>query len=133
MPPKLLLALLCVAASAFSIPLLAAGRQADALDANTVDCRVLEAHASTAPGVIVIVFHQRDKQDQARFAALLRQNSGAAVAVRAGDSTAANGTVSRMKSCFGRGLLLLPSGAPIMKDGATFRLRFPQPGDGIEN
>ena len=32
---------------------------------STVACRVLEAHASEQPAVTVVVFHQRDKQDQA--------------------------------------------------------------------
>ncbi|MGA3293658.1 MAG: hypothetical protein ABSE45_06705 [Candidatus Acidiferrales bacterium] len=130
MHTKLWLALLCIAANALTMPLLAALRQGAEPDSNTVDCRVLEAHASTTPPVIVIVFHQRDKQDQARFAALLRQNSGAEVAIRGGDAQWTNGTVVRMKTCFGRGLLLLPGGAPMMKEGVTFRLRFPRASGG---
>jgi hypothetical protein len=120
---KVPLAALFVAV-AFYMSSLAAGPQTAASDANIVDCRVLEAHTSAAPPVIVVVFHQRDRQDQGRLAALLKQDSGAAAAIQAGDTQWITVTVFRMKSCFGRGLLLLSMGAPPLKNGAAFRLRF---------
>ncbi len=89
-----------------------------------VDCRVLESHVTAVPPVIAVVFHQRDAQDQPRFAALLKQNSGATVAVQMAQSPWVNGTVVRLKSCFGRGLLLLPPGSLAIKDGAAFRVKF---------
>jgi hypothetical protein len=52
--------------------------------ANIMNCRALEAHASALPAVTVVVFHQRDKQDQERLGTLLRQNNGASVELQVG-------------------------------------------------
>jgi hypothetical protein len=60
---------------------------------------------------------------------LLRQHSGENVQVQIGDETPTNASVFRLKSCFGRGLLLLPADAPPLKDGATFVLKFSRGGD----
>jgi len=92
-------------------------------DAGIVACHVLEAHASAHPAVIAIIFHQRDKQDQARLASLLQHLAGESVELQTGDGKWANATVVRLKSCFGRGLLLLPADAPPMKDGGEFLLK----------
>jgi hypothetical protein len=75
------------------------------------------------------VFHQRDKADQTRLAALLQHLADESVELQTGDGKWANATVVRLKSCFGRGLLLLPADAPPMKDGSTFLLRFSPTGD----
>jgi hypothetical protein len=112
------------AAIALCAPLLAASLQAEAADTATVACRALEVHASAQPAVIAVVFHQRDKPDQARLASALRQHSGEGVEIQTGDGKWVSATVVRLKSCFGRGLLLLPADAPPIKDGATFLLRF---------
>ena len=98
-------------------------RQAGGLAAETIACRVLEAHASTSPAVVAVVFHQRDQIDQARLASALRQHSGESVEIETGDGRLASATMVRLKSCFGRGLLLLPPDAPAVKDGATFLLK----------
>lgn len=122
MQRKLLLTISVFAATLSVAPSIGA-RQA-APDAKIIDCRALEAHSSATPPVIAVVFHQRDKQDQPRFAALLKQDSGATVAVQLGKSPWVNATVVRLKSCFGRGLLLLSSGSLAIKDGDTFRVKF---------
>lgn len=94
------------------------------VDASVV-CRVLETHAAGTPSVAAVIFHQRDKQDQQRLGDLLKQHSGAAVQIQVGhDGLPQNATVFRIKSCFGRGLLLMPAGvAP--RDGETFTITFP--------
>jgi len=95
-------------------------------DANVVVCRVLEAHASDQPAVIALVFHQRDRQDGPRLGDLIQQNSGAQVEIQIGDASARQtARVFRLKSCFGRGLLLLPADATAPKDGQTFTVKFP--------
>lgn len=103
---------------------LAEARQAPASDNGVVTCRVLEAHASTHPAVVAVVFHQRDKADQARLASLLQNLSAENVELQTPEGKWMNATVARLKSCFGRGLLLLPADAPPLKDGSTFTLRF---------
>jgi hypothetical protein len=110
---------------AICVPLfVAAARQADAVDANLIACRVLEVHASTHPAVIAVLFHQRDKQDRARLAALLQNLAAESVELQTADGKWADATAVRLKSCFGRGLLLLPADGPPLKDGSTFVLKF---------
>ena len=118
--------LLLLAAMALYAPMLAATRQADTGDNGAITCRVIEAHAAAHPTVVAVVFHQAQKADQPRLASLLLQHSGeeAEVQVTGGARTA--GSVFRLKSCFGRGLLLLPADAPPLKDGETFTLQFAQ-------
>ena len=58
--------------------------------------------------------------------ALLRAASEKVVGIQTGDGAAwQTAPVVRLKNCFGRGLLILPEGAPPLADGATFLLRFP--------
>jgi hypothetical protein len=127
MQTKLRLSILSIAICASLF--VTAGRQAGAVDPNIIACRVLEAHASTHPAVIAVVFHQRDKADQARLASLLQHLAGESVELQTGEGEWKSATVVRLKSCFGRGLLLLPADAPPLKDGATFLLRFSPSGD----
>jgi len=98
---------------------------ATAGEAAVVACRVLEAHASERPAVTAVIFHQRDKQDGARLGELLTKNSGASVELQIGAGAWQPATVARLKSCFGRGLLLVPREAQAPKDGEAFLLKFP--------
>ncbi len=93
-------------------------------DANTIACRALEAHTDDELKVTVVVFHQRDEAQRSQLAALLREHSGAMVEVKAGDGTWRRARLVRLKSCFGRGLLMLPASAPF-SDRAEFVLRLP--------
>ena len=118
--------LACFAASAHSITIGARSQSAPRQpEATALECRVLEAHASEHPAVTVAVFHQRDKQDQTRLASLLRQHSEVSVQFQTADGVWQNATVIRLKSCFGRGLLLMPTGTAQLKDGDEFLLKFP--------
>jgi hypothetical protein len=123
MRTRLRLVLLC-AAIALCAPHLAASHQAEASGTVTIACRVLEAHTSAHPAVIAVVFHQRDKQDQAQLGTLLDSLAGESVEMQTGDGNWTDVMVVRLKSCFGRGLLLLPGDAPPLKERATFVLRF---------
>jgi len=93
-------------------------------DASTIACRALEAHTDDELKVAVVVFHQRDEAQRSQLAALLREHSGAMVEVQAGDGIWRRARLVRLKSCFGRGLLMLPSPAPF-SDRAEFVLRLP--------
>ena len=126
MPTKFRPAALCVAALLCLAAHGAAGQPGNS-DASPITCRVLEAHASASPAVTVVVFHQQNRNDQEHLASLLRVHSGEQVEVDAGDGKWTGATAFRLKSCFGRGLLLLRPDAPLMKNGSTFLLRF-QPG-----
>lgn len=104
----------------------ARSQSATASSANTVACRVLESHAAGQPAVVAVVFHQLEKQDASRLGALLAQNSGTTVEIQVGEAGARlRAQVFRLKSCFGRGLLLLPADATAPKDGESFTVSFP--------
>jgi len=92
---------------------------------DVVACRVLEAHSAASPAVTLVLFHQQEKQDQLRLASLLRRNSGSQVMVNSGSGDWKHATLIRLKSCFGRGLLLFPAGGETPEDGETFLLKFP--------
>jgi hypothetical protein len=98
--------------------------QAPIATAGMIVCRALETHTDTELKVTVVVFHQRDEAQRSQLAALLRGHSGTMVEVQAGDGNWRRARVVRLKSCFGRGLLLLPAPAPFSERG-EFMLRVP--------
>jgi hypothetical protein len=102
-----------------------ASAQAGDEDANVISCRVLEAHTSEEPAVTVAVFHQSQTADRERLASFLKANSDGAVEYWTGSGQWKSARVARLKSCFGRGLLLAPAGDEALKQGATFSLRLP--------
>ncbi len=90
-----------------------------------IACRVLEVHTSPQQQITVVVFHQQDQKDGARLGALLRRHSEASVEFQTADGAWHPATVMRLKSCFGRGLLLFPSSVTQLTGGAGFILQFP--------
>jgi len=94
-----------------------------------VACRAMEVHTDTTNHMTVVVFHQADEASVEAFRTLLHAHSGDAVDVNidAAASGTWRGTVFRLKSCFGRGLLLFPASAPPLKEGAKFLLRLAAP------
>ena len=116
-----------LAALFLSLPFLSgvqAAPPAAAPDAGTIACRALETHTDDELKVTVVVFHQRDEAQRSQLAALLREHSGAMVEVQSGDGAWRRARLVRLKSCFGRGLLMLPAPAPF-SDRAQFVLRLP--------
>jgi hypothetical protein len=93
-----------------------------------VACRALEAHTDATLGVTIVVFHQRDDSDRSRVGALLRAHDGAAIEFQTSDGTSHAATVMRLKSCFGRGLLLFRAGAATLAEKDEFLLREPPAG-----
>jgi hypothetical protein len=97
-------------------------------DTATVQCRVLEMHASEQPAVMAVLFHQGDTSDRDRLSDLLKQYSGKSVYVKSGAGDWHPATVIRLGDCFGRGLLLMAAGSNGLKDKEEFSLRFREPG-----
>jgi hypothetical protein len=95
-----------------------------AATANTVACSVLEAHSLVQPALTVVVFHQRDKIDQERLGDLLRRRSDSSVEFQTEDGAWHSATVVRLKSCFGRGMLIFPAGAARLEERGNFLLKF---------
>jgi hypothetical protein len=94
----------------------------------SVACRALEVHTDTTLGVTLVVFHQRDDDDRGRVGALLREHDGAAIEFQTGDGASHPATVMRLKSCFGRGLLLYRAGGASLVEKDEFLLREPTAG-----
>lgn len=92
--------------------------------AETLACRVLEAHTSQPLGLTIVVFHHRDEGERARLGALLREHSGASVQFQTADGHWHRATVLRLKSCFGRGLLVFPAGTAQLAEKDEFLLQF---------
>jgi len=92
---------------------------------NIVACRIMEIHANKEPGVVLVVFHQRDKVDQPRFAALLKQSSGGTIQIRPAGAQWQSAAVIRLKSCFGRGMLILPAGTTNLRERSDLLVKFP--------
>jgi len=75
--------------------------------------------------VTLVLFHQQDEKERARLGSLLRQHSGAAVEFQTPDGAWHTASVLRLKSCFGRGLLLFSAGVAQLQEKGGFLLRFP--------
>jgi hypothetical protein len=91
---------------------------------NTIACSVLEVHSLAQPAVTVVVFHQRDKADQERLGDLLRRRSNSSVEFQTTDGAWHSATVVRLKSCFGRGLLIFPAGTVHLEEKDSYLLKF---------
>jgi hypothetical protein len=71
-----------------------------------ITCRAMEVFEAQRIGATAVIFHQRDKADGPRLGELLMAHSGEEVEFVAADGQRHTATVARVKSCFGRGLLL---------------------------
>lgn len=97
-------------------------RQVPTAVVETISCRALEVHTDDTLRVNVIVFHQRDEGQRSQLTELLREHSGAMVEIQTAAGTWRSARMVRLKSCFGRGLLILPAPAPV-SERAGFILR----------
>ena len=90
----------------------------------TINCRVMEALVAERAGATAVIFHQRDKADGPRLGELLLAHSGEGVEFETPDRRWHRATVARMKSCFGRGLLIFAAGEAKLAEKENFVLRF---------
>jgi hypothetical protein len=88
-------------------------------------CSVMEAFEEGRLGVRAIVFHQRDKADGPRLGSLLLTHSGEEMELEAAGGRRYRATVFRVKSCFGRGLVLVPTAKLKLGEQDEFTLRLP--------
>jgi hypothetical protein len=94
-------------------------------EVETIACRTLETHADDEMKVTAILFHQRDEASRQQVASFLREHSDQAVEVQTADGAWRRARLARLKSCFGRGLLLMATPAPLSQRG-EFLLRLPR-------
>ncbi|HUL76427.1 MAG TPA: hypothetical protein VL691_04115 [Vicinamibacteria bacterium] len=95
--------------------------------APAIPCRALEVHADPRLNVTVVVFHQRDDADRGKLGELLRGHDGTAIAFRTSDGAVHPATMMRLKSCFGRGLLVFPASAARLSEKDDFVIGEPAP------
>lgn len=123
---------LAVALSSSTIPARAA--QGDgaslALKPAPIACKVMEAKTSAALHVTTVVFHQGEAARRGRVGAWLRKHDGAVVEFETPDGQWHPASVFRLKSCFGRGLLVFSADTARLEDGSTFVLRLPEKASG---
>jgi hypothetical protein len=89
-------------------------------------CSIIEAFEGGRLGVRAIIFHQHNKADGPRLGALLLAHSGEEMELETTGGPRYRATVFRIKSAFGRGLVLVPTS--MLKLGAhdEFTLRQPE-------
>jgi hypothetical protein len=76
-------------------------------------------------GVRAIIFHQRNKADGPRLGSLLLAHSGQEMELEATGGQRYRGAVFRVKSAFGRGLVLVPVSKLKLGKSDEFTLRLP--------
>ena len=91
----------------------------------TINCRVMEVFVAERVRATAVIFHQRDKADGPRLGELLLAYSGEEVEFETADGRRHRATVARIKSCFGRGLLIFAAGEAKLVEKEDFVLRFP--------
>lgn len=72
----------------------------------TIPCRVLETMVSQRLQVRLAIFHYRDAIDRERLGKILREDNGDQVRFQSSDGEWHSATLFRIRTCFGRGLLV---------------------------
>ncbi|HTV64406.1 MAG TPA: hypothetical protein VMD98_02320 [Bryocella sp.] len=115
---------LCVVAAVLALSAFAntqSGRDAAAV---TIACRALEVHTDPELKTAVIVFHQRDQAQASELAVLLRDHAGQLVEIQGDDGGWRSARLERLKSAFGRGMLMLAAPSPVA-ERSQFLMRVP--------
>ena len=86
-------------------------------------CQVIESKTAPEVGASLAIFHQGEKADAEEVGAFLKEHDGAKVEFESTDGVWHPATVFRLKSCFGRGLLVFPAGQATLADGDRLTLR----------
>ena len=76
--------------------------------ATTMNVEVLEVF-QRAPGPCAVLVHHSGSELRQDFSTWLHRFDGAQIGLRTSDGRATPGRIFRVKMCFGRGLLLMPS------------------------
>jgi hypothetical protein len=99
--------------------------QTPGIKQEAVICSVMETFEEGKLGVRAIIFHQRDKADGPRLGTLLLAHSGKELELETAGGRRYRATVFRVKSCFGRGLAIVPTSQLSLGEHDEFTLRLP--------
>ena len=97
------------------------------VDGDRISCRAMEVFVSKPLGVTAVLFHQSDKADGPRLGELLLAHTGEQVEIETPDGKRHAATVERVKSCFGRGLLLFATKEAELAANQDFVVQFSAP------
>ena len=115
------------AALSLSIGIVIARAQANSQSSDaqslTIRCRVLEAKTARTPAVTLVIFHQAESADRDSLGAFLRKADGEGVEFQTADGVWHPASIFRLKSCFGRGLLVMTASEVRLHQGDKFLLR----------
>lgn len=86
----------------------------------------MEVFVAEEAGATAVLFHQRDRADGPVVGEFILVHRGERVEFETADGKRHRATLFRVKSCFGRGLLLFSSGEAKLAEHDDFVLRFPE-------
>jgi hypothetical protein len=95
-------------------------------DTGPITCSVMEVFDEGKLDVRAVVFHQRDKADAPRLGSFLLAHSGQEMELQSTGGRQYRAAVFRVKSAFGRGLVLLPVSKFKLGERDEFNLRLPE-------
>ena len=96
-----------------------------AANVGAIACQAMEVKASARFAIRLVVFHYRDQADRNRLGQLLRKYDGGNVQFETRGGPWRPATVLRLKTCFGRGLLVFSASGPKLARGDEFLIEFP--------
>ena len=101
---------------------------AESTTPNAIACKILEAKTAGAVRVTAAVFHQAESAQREELGTWLRAHDGAEVEFEAAGGQWHAATVFRLRTCFGRGLLIFSAAEAKLEQGVTIQLRFREKG-----
>jgi|GEM_PF-843589 hypothetical protein len=99
---------------------------ADSTVSSVIACRVMEVGTSRPFGISIAIFHYRDAAERDQLGTFLRRYDGTTVEFQAKNSAWQRATLLRLKTCFGRGLLIFPVSEAHLARGDELMLRVPR-------
>lgn len=100
-------------------------RQSNQAPPGAVLCRVLEVKIVSSVRAELVIFHQAHNADGPKLGELLRSRDGAEGQFETPDGKWHAATVLRLATCFGRGMLVLPSARAGLVRKEEFWLKIP--------
>jgi len=89
----------------------------------TLACRVIESKTAAGPRVRLVIFHQGDSSDRETLGTFLKAHDGGSIQFQTSRGSWQPATVFRLKTCFGRGLLVFSNDQADLAEGDRFLLR----------
>ena len=96
-----------------------------------IACKALEVKTAPEARATAVIFHQAETAEREALGAWLRAHDDSAVELETPDGQWHPARVFRLRSCFGRGLLLFPAASAHLEEGESFTLRAAAAGESV--